>query len=154
MGDPIAEIEAELRRSIVTQEQANDHRKRLNNSFANLSQDEAATLLKKIFTLNGARLSLDFRRLSRGVRLELLLQLTMRLGTQTSRNFHDSLTGAGDTPLKKGLRLIFPDYTKTQRNKFIQALVNGIPPGVPRVLLVDAIRQRRLKVHQASDREL
>ena len=94
-------------------------------------------------------MSLDFRRLSRGVRLELLLQLTMRLETQTSKNFHDSLTGAGDTPLKKGLRVIFPDYTKAQRNKFIQALVKGIPPGVPRVHLVFRNKGRFSRDNQA-----
>ena len=34
MGDPTPEIESELGRHIVTQEQANEHRKRLNESFA------------------------------------------------------------------------------------------------------------------------
>jgi hypothetical protein len=67
---------------------------------------------------------------------------------QTSKNIHDSLTGAGDTPLKKGLRVV-PDYTKTQRNKFIQALAKGIPPGVPRVLLVFRNKGRFSRDNQA-----
>jgi len=88
MGDPVADIEAELKRPIVTLEQALDQRKRLHDSLDKLDQDQAATLLAKIFTVNGARLPLDFRRLSREVRLELLLQLAMRLGMQTSKTFH------------------------------------------------------------------
>ncbi len=45
--------------------------------------------------------------------------------------------------------MIFPDYTKTQRNKFIQALVKGIPPGVPSVLLVFRNKGRFSRDNQA-----
>src|SRR4051812_27340324 len=134
MSDPIVEIEVELRRPVVTQEQANDHRKKLDNSFDQLCQDQAAALLAKLFKPN-TQVPLDFRRLSRAVRLELLLRLTMRLGTQMSENFHAALTATGDTPIKKGLKVIFPDYTKTQRDKFLQSLVKGIPTGLPTVRL-------------------
>jgi len=134
MSDPIVDIEVELRRPIVTQEQANDHRKKLDNSFSQLSQDQAAALLARLFKLN-TRVPFDFRRLSRAVRLELMLRLTMRLGTQMSETFHASLTATEDTPIKKGMKVIFPDYTKAQRDKFLQSLVKGIPAGVPMVHL-------------------
>jgi hypothetical protein len=134
MGDPIVDIEVELRRPVVTQEQANDHRQKLNSSFDQLSQDQAAALLARLFRPN-TRVPHDFRRLSRAVRLELMLRLTMRLGTQMSENFHAALTVAGDTPIKNGLKVIFPDYTKSQRDQFLQSLVKGIPTGVPTVHL-------------------
>src|SRR5262249_34698254 len=103
VGDTIAEIETELRRAIVTLDQANEQRKKLKDSFAKLSQDEAATLLTKIFTLDRSRLPLDFRRLHRAVRLELLNRVSMKLGTQVAENFRAAFTATGETPVKKGL---------------------------------------------------
>jgi hypothetical protein len=38
MGDPTPEIEVELRRPIVTEEQANQQQRRLRESFSNLNQ--------------------------------------------------------------------------------------------------------------------
>lgn len=141
MGDPIVDIEVELRRPVVTQEQANDHRKKLNDGFAKLSQDQAAALLARILNLK-TRVPFDFRRLSRAVRLELMLRLTMQLGTQMSGNFHAALTATGETPIKKGLKVIFPDYTRTQRDKLLQSLVKGIPTGIPMVHLEFRNRDR------------
>jgi len=136
MGDPTPEIESELARHIVTQEQATDHRKRLNESFAKLSQDQAAALLDRLLKADGAALPSNFRRLHRANRVALLNRLAMQLGTQASERFHGLLTAAGDNPAKKGLRHIFPDYTKTERDKFLQALVRKTPTATPVVQLV------------------
>jgi hypothetical protein len=135
MGDPTPEIESELGRHIVTQEQANEHRKRLNESFAKLSQDQAAALLDRLLKTDGSALPSNFRRLHRANRLALLNRLAMQLGTQASERFHGLLTAAGDTPAKKGLRHLFPDYTKTERDKFLQGLVKKTPTGIPIVQL-------------------
>ncbi|MEA2802727.1 MAG: hypothetical protein QOE49_2822 [Rhodospirillaceae bacterium] len=135
MGDPTPEIEIELGRPIVTQQQAIDHRKKLNESFAKLSQEQAATLLDRLLKVDGSALPSNFRRLHRANRLALLNRLTMQLGTQTSERFHSLLTAAGDTPAKKGLRHLFPDYTKTERDKFLQGLVKKTPTGTPIVQL-------------------
>jgi hypothetical protein len=135
MGDPTPEIESELGRHIVTQEQANDHRKRLNESFAKLSQDQAAALLERLLKPDGSVLPSNFRRLHRANRLALLNRLASQLGMQASEHFHSLLTAAGDTPAKKGLRYLFPDYTKTERDKFLQALVRKTPTGIPVVQL-------------------
>ena len=135
MGDPTPEIESELGRHIVTQEQANDHRKRLNESFAKLSQDQAAALLERLLKVDGSALPSNFRRLHRANRVALLNRLAMQLGTQASERFHSLLTAAGDTPAKKGLRHLFPDHTKTERDKFLQGLVRKTPTGIPVVQL-------------------
>src|SRR5215510_816574 len=135
MGDPTPEIETELARPIVTQQQANDHRKRLNESFAKLSQEQAAALLERLLAADGSALPANFRRLHRANRLALLNRLTMQLGTQTSERFHGLLTAAGDTPAKKGLRHLFPDHTQTERDKFLQGLVKATPTGIPIVAL-------------------
>lgn len=135
MGNPIADIEVELRRTIVTQAQANDHRKKLNDHFGRLSQDQAVTVLARILTPGKDTLPLDFRRLSRGVRLELMLRLVMLLGAQRTEQFHAALTGTENSPLKKGLSHAFPSYAHAQRDKFLKALVKGVPSGVPKVLL-------------------
>jgi hypothetical protein len=95
------------------------------------SRSTAISTWKTCESTTNSQVPYDFSRLSRAVRLEL----TMRLGTQMSENFHASLTGTGDTPIKKGLRVIFPDDTKTQRDKFLQSLVKGVPAGVPMVRL-------------------
>jgi hypothetical protein len=134
MGDPTPDIEVELRRPIVTEEQANQQRRRLKESFSSLNQDQAAELLERLLTWGGSRLPSDFRRLHRVVRLELATLLATKLGTQASQSFQNSLNARHDTTLKKGLRVMFPDYAKTQRDKFLRNL--GRPPsGVPTVLL-------------------
>ena len=135
MGDPTPDIETELGRHIVTQEQAVDHRKRLTESFAKLSQEQAAALLERLLKLDGSALPSNFRRLHRANRVALLDRLAAQLGTQASANFHSLLTAAGDSPAKKGLRYLFPDYTKTERDKFLQALVRKTPTGIPVVQL-------------------
>jgi hypothetical protein len=135
MGDPLVDIELELRRG-TTPEHANDHRERLKDSFAKLSHDQAASLMNRLFTPNPSRLQLDFRRLSRGVRLELLLRLTMALDLASRANFLDELTREKNTSLKQGLRVIFPDYTKTQRDQFLQELAKPPSNGIPLVKLV------------------
>ncbi|HKA79278.1 MAG TPA: hypothetical protein VKD43_04555 [Xanthobacteraceae bacterium] len=147
MGDPVADIEVQLRRSVATQEQANAQRKALNDSFAGLNQDQAAALLSKLFTQKDA-LTLNFRRLHRAVRLELLLRLANKLGTQTSQNFRDALTGGGDTPEKQGLKVIFPEYTKAQRDKFLLSLGKAPASAVPTVVL-----EFRNKDHFSLDNE-
>src|SRR6478736_6675984 len=93
MADPVVDIEVLLRRSVISMEQANDRRAKLNQSFALLSPDQAAKLLERILTFDGARLPLDFRRLHRAVRLELLVKLAQRLGTQTAAQFLEALRG-------------------------------------------------------------
>jgi hypothetical protein len=135
MGDPTPEIELELGRPIVTQQQAIGHRKKLFESFSKLSQEQAAALLDRLLKLDGSALPSNFRRLHRANRLALLNRLTVQLGTQTSERFHSSLTAAGDTPAKKGLRHLFPDHTKTERDKFLQGLVKKTPTGIPIVRL-------------------
>jgi hypothetical protein len=135
MGDPTPEIELELGRPIVTPQQANDHRKKLFESFAKLSQEQAATLLNRLLKLDGSALPSNFRRLHRANRLALLNLLTMRLGTQASERFHRLLTARGDSPLTKGLRHLFPDYAKTERDKFLQGLLKKTPTGIPIVHL-------------------
>jgi hypothetical protein len=137
MGNPIAEIEVELRRPIVSQEQAADQRKRLNERFAQLNQDQATDLLNRILTMSkDARLPHDFRRLHRAVRLELFLRAALVLGTQNSKAFHDVLTGKKDSPLKKGLLHAFPDYAKSERDQFLNALVKPPSTGRPHVALL------------------
>lgn len=134
MSDPVADIKVQLRRTVATQEQANAQRKTLNDSFERLNQEQAATLLDELFTQNDTLL--NFRRLHRAVRLELLLRLTKKLGTQTSKNLQDALASKADTPQKRGLKLIFPDYTQAQRDKFLQSLGKPAPAGtVPTVAL-------------------
>jgi len=135
MGDPTPEIEVELGRHIVTQEQAKDHRTKLNESFAKLSQDQAAALLAKLLKPDDSALPANFRRLHRANRLALLNRLALELGTQTAADFHSLLTARGDNPQKKGLRFLFPDYTQTERDKFLQGLVKATPTGTPVVRL-------------------
>ena len=135
MGDPTPEIEVELGRHIVTQEQAKDHRTKLNESFAELSQDQAAALLDKLLKPDASALPANFRRLHRANRLALLNRLALELGTQTAADFHSLLTARGDNPQKKGLRFLFPDYTQTERDKFLQGLVKATPTGTPVVRL-------------------
>ena len=113
MGDPTPDIEVELRRPIVTEEQANQQRRRLKESFSSLNQDQAAELLERLLTWDGSRLPSDFRRLHRVVRLELATLLATKLGTQASQSLQNSLNARHDTTLKKGLRVMFPDYAKT-----------------------------------------
>ncbi len=137
MGDPIAEIEVELRQPVVDQEQAAAHRRRLNDSFGRLNQDQADEILNRIFTLTkDARLPHDFRRLHRAVRLELLLRAAMALGTQKRQGLLDKLTAKKDSPLKRGLFHVFPDWAKSQRDKFLDALIKFPPTGRPRVSLI------------------
>lgn len=140
MADPIAEIEAQLKRAMVTVNDANDQRRRLKLSFQRLTPDQAAALLKRILTWDGSRLPVDFRRPDRAIRLELLLLLVHRLGTQTASKFFVTLKGNGkqapDQKLARGLQMTFPDYAKTQRDKFLLALKGSLKPsGMPSVLL-------------------
>ena len=104
MGDPTPEIESELARHIVTQEQATDHRKRLNESFAKLSQDQAAALLDRLLKADGSALPSNFRRLHRANRVALLNRLAMELGTQASERSH----GGGRYAGQEGLAASFP----------------------------------------------
>ena len=138
MGDAVADIEVQLRRRVATQEQANAQRKALNDSFEHLNQDQATVLLNRLLLLkpNGGQLPLDFRRLHRAVRLELVLRLTNKLGTQMSQNFRDALMRPEDSPVKQGLRVMFPDYTKAQRDEFLQSLGKAPGTGVPTIALV------------------
>jgi hypothetical protein len=135
MGDPTQEIEVELRRAIVSMEEANQQRRRLNESFSKLDQDQAAALLNRLLTWDGSRLPSDFQRLHRAVRLELVSRLAMKLGAQASERFRAALTATGDTPLKKGLKVMFPDRAKTERDRFIRVLGAPPPLGVPIVRL-------------------
>ena len=50
MGDPVVDIEVQLRRAVVTPEQMIDRRKTLHALFASLSQDQAVGLLSMLFT--------------------------------------------------------------------------------------------------------
>jgi hypothetical protein len=137
MGDPIAEIRVELSRPIVDQEQAAAHRKRLNESFAQLNQDQATDILNGILIMSkDSRLPHDFRRLHRAVRLELMLRAVSVLGTQNAKAFHDLLTAKKDSPLKQGLLHVFPDYAKVQRDEFLNALVKPPSTGRPHVALL------------------
>jgi hypothetical protein len=142
MADPIAEIEVELRRPVVSDQDANKQRRNLARSFETLTPDQAAALLKRILTWNGSnRLPEDFRRPERSIRLELLQILVQKLGTQNAKQFWEDLTGNGpthapDPTLSRGLKMVFPDYTKVQRDKFLAALKTGPkPPSKPTVLL-------------------
>jgi hypothetical protein len=137
MGDPIAEIKVELRQPIVNQEQAAAHRKRLNERFAQLNQDQATDILNEILTLSKtSTLPHDFRRLDRAVRLELMLRAVSELGTQNANSFHDFLTAKKDSPLRRGLLHVFPDYAKPQRDEFLNALVKPASNGRPRITLL------------------
>jgi hypothetical protein len=151
MGDPVADIEVQLRRRVATQEQANAQRKALNDSFARLNQDQATTLLNRLLLLkpNGGQLPLDFRRLHRAVRLELVLRLSNKLGTQVSQIFHDALTRREDSPVKQGLRVMFPEHTKAQRDKFLQSLGKAPGTGVPTITLVFRNKGRFSRDNQA-----
>ena len=108
-GDPTPEIEVELGRHIVTQEQAKDHRTKLNESFAKLSQDQAAPLLDKLLKPDASALPANFRRLHRANRLALPTGLALELGTQTAADFHSLLTARGDNPQNKGSFFLFSD---------------------------------------------
>ena len=50
MGDPVVDIEVQLRRAVVTPEQMIDRRKTLHALFAGVSQDQAVGLLSLLFT--------------------------------------------------------------------------------------------------------
>jgi len=135
MADPVSDIEIQLRRS-VTPATANDQRAKLNQQFATLSPDESAALLEKILSDDGARLPHDFRRLHRAVRLELILKLAMRLGTQTSERLYTKLTAkSGDPKMQKALHHVFPEGMPALRDKFLKTLHHGPPSGTPTVLL-------------------
>ncbi len=49
-GDPVVDIEVQLRRPVVTPEQMIDRRKTLHSLFAGVSQDQAVGLLSLLFT--------------------------------------------------------------------------------------------------------
>ena len=141
MADPIAEIEVELKRPVATVQDANKQRKNLNRSFQSLTPDQAATLLRRLLTWDGSsRLPEDFRRPDRAIRLELMLVLVQQLGTQTAQQFLTDLKGDGkrspDPKLVQGLKMVFPDAAKTERDKFLDALKAGPqPPSKPMVQL-------------------
>ena len=135
MGDPTPEIESELGRHIVTQEQTNEHRKRLNESFAKLSQDQAAALLERLLKVDGSALPSNFRRLHRANRVALLNRLAMH-SDQASERFHSLLTAAGDTPGEERLAASFPGPHENQSatNSF-RDWSRKTPTGIPVVQL-------------------
>ncbi len=150
MGDPVVDIEVQLRRAVVTPEQMVDRRKTLHALFASLSQDQAVGLLSMLFTWdNKSRLPWDFRTLHRVLRLELLSLLTAKLGSQTAENFKAAFEGRTQTPLLRGLKLVFPDDAKVERDKFLNTLVRGAPTGIPSVLLLFRNRGRFSPDNQA-----
>jgi hypothetical protein len=135
MADPVADIEVVLRRAVITVNDANEQRRRLKASFQQLTPDQAKMLLKRILSWDGSRLPQDFRRPDRAIRLELLMLLVQRLGSQTAAQFFDAVNS--DPTLSHGLRMVFPDYAKTQRDKFLAVLKAGTKPaGSPSVLLL------------------
>ncbi len=137
MGDPVVDIEVQLRRAVVTPEQMIDRRKTLHALFAGVSQDQAVGLLSLLFTWDDrSRLPWDFRTLHRALRLELLSLLTAKLGSQTAENFKAAFEGRTQTPLLRGLKLVFPDDAKAERDKFLATLARGTPTGIPSILLV------------------
>ena len=150
MSDPVVDIEVQLRQAAVEPEQMIDRRKKLHDLFASLSQDQAVGLLSLLFTWdNKSRLQWDFRTLHRAIRLELLSLLTAKLGSQTAENFKAAFEGRTKTPLLKGLKLVFPDSAKAERDKFLKTLVRGAPTGVPSISLLFRNRGRFSPDNQA-----
>jgi hypothetical protein len=147
VAEPFDNIQAELKRNASAV--AGDSRKRLIDLFEHLDPDQAAMVLNRILFWahwNRNRLWLDsdpmaiaFRGPTRTLRLELLVILAKRLGTQTRAEFLARLTGKADDPDNQqyGLGMVFPiaQGEGKLRDQFLKALGPGIPASAPQVLL-------------------
>jgi hypothetical protein len=128
MPDPaVTEIVVRLR-THPTAKTAAEVRRDLNERFAKLNQDQAATLLEILLLRPDLfRTPHDFRVLNRHARTELLLTLVMKLGSQTRKEMNQRLTGRdADPTLTPGLKLAFPAGTEQLRAKLLKALDSGV----------------------------
>jgi hypothetical protein len=138
MSTTIDLIQIELRKPVATMRAAAERARRLKELFNSLRQNEAVTMCNVLLTIEqgGKRLEapLNFRRLSRALRLDLMLILVSKMGTQSSEELRKFITD-GKHPFHFGLLLMFPGLEFNQRKMLVQALMVGVPTGVPTITL-------------------
>jgi hypothetical protein len=138
MSTKIDLIQIELRKPVATTKAAAERARSLKEMFNSLNQNEAVDMANVLLTIekDGKRLEapLNFRRLSRALRLDLMLILVSKIGTQSSEDLRKFITD-GSHPFHAGLLLMFPGSEFSQRQKLVQSLTVGVPTGVPTVTL-------------------
>jgi len=138
MSATIDLIQIELRKPVATLKAAADHAGRLKDLFNSLGQNEAVTMCNVLLTIEqgGQRLEapLNFRRLSRALRLDLMLILVSKIGTQSTEELRKAVTDAKH-PFHSGLLLMFPGSEDRQRQRLVQSLTVGVPTGIPTITL-------------------
>jgi hypothetical protein len=138
MSTTIDQIQIELRKPVATMRAAADRATQLKQLFNSLGQNEAVDMSNVLLTIekDGKRLEapLNFRRLSRALRLDLMLILVSKIGTQSAGELRNFITDAKH-PFHLGLLLMFPGSEFSQRQKLVQSLTVGVPTGVPTITL-------------------
>src|SRR5690349_19206770 len=111
MSSTIDLIQIELRKPVATMRAAADRARRLKELFNSLGQNDAVDMVNVLLTIekDGKRLEapLNFRRLSRALRLDLMLILVSKMGTQSTEELRNFITD-GSHPFHHGLLLMFP----------------------------------------------
>src|SRR5262249_18510010 len=138
MSTTVDLIQIELRKPVATMRAAAERARRLKELFNSLGQNEAVTMFNVLLTLeqNGKKLEapVDFRRLSRTLRLDLMLILVSKVGTQSTEELRKAITD-GKHRFHLGLLLMFPGSEFSQRQRLLQSLTVGVPTGVPSITL-------------------
>jgi hypothetical protein len=138
MSTTVDLIQIELRKPVATMRAAAEHARRLKELFNSLGQNDAVTMVNVLLTIekDGKRLEapLNFRRLSRALRLDLMLILVSKIGTQSAEELRNFIAD-GSHPFHRGLLLMFPGSEFSQRQKLVQSLMVGVPTGVPTITL-------------------
>jgi len=138
MSTTIDLIQIELRKPVATMRAAAEHAGRLKELFSSLGQNEAVAMCNVLLTIEqgGKRLEapLYFRRLSRALRLDLMLILVSKIGTQSAEDLRKVITD-GKHSFHFGLLLMFPGSEFSQRQMLVKALMVGVPTGVPTITL-------------------
>jgi len=138
MSTKIDLIQIELRKPVAAMRAAAERARKLKELFNSLGQNEAVAMCNVLLTIEqgGKRLEapLNFRRLSRALRLDLMRILVSKLGTQSAEELRKFITD-GKHPFHFGLLLMFPGSEFSQRQMLVQSLTVGVPTGVPTITL-------------------
>ena len=141
MADPAVEIEAELRRAVVTVNDANDQRRRLKKSFLRLAPDQAGGTAKEATDVGWFAATGGLSQ-ARPRHSPSNCCLCWSKGSEPRQPFSFSLTSQAPRNKRqtrnwqKGFRWFSPDYARTERDKFLGALKgNRTPTATPSVLL-------------------
>ncbi|MBV8797710.1 MAG: hypothetical protein JO136_22465 [Hyphomicrobiales bacterium] len=138
MSNKIDQIQIELRKPVATMREAAERARTLKELFNSLGQNEAVGMGNVLLTLEqgGKKLEapLNFRRLSRALRLDLMLILVSKIGTQSTAELRKFITDATH-PFHLGLLFMFPASEFSQRQTLVQSLTVGVPSGVPTITL-------------------